>query len=167
MPLFPPRTMMFRSCNPWLSRSFATNKGIFVPSKAWPAVTKAGHSCKKCTSLDKNHFCIQHGHLGIKELVDKKSRGYFIPNKCWPAKTKKNEECKQCAKFTPGYFCHHHTAAPLASLTVSPLLTPSTRSPLLDSFSVMSPRRSPRFYEIAAFTTLATEFVAKTVSCSQ
>lgn len=146
------------------------NKGIFVPSKAWPAITQAGHECKKCIILEKNHFCLQHGHLGIKELVDKKSRGYFIPHKCWPAQTIKNEDCKQCAKFTPGYFCHHHTATPLFphSLELT-MVTPPSHPPLINRypFSFMSSNRSPRFYEIAAFTTLATEFVTKTVSCSQ
>lgn len=148
------------------AKSLTTNssKGIFVPTKAWPALTKAGHACKKCSALDKNHFCNQHFQHGIKELVDKKSMGTFIPNKCWPAQTKKNEDCKQCAKFTPGYFCHHHRAVPPASaLLIQP---PPIRRALSLPLS-LKVQRTPRFYEIAALTTLATEFVVKTVSCSQ
>lgn len=152
-------SLLSRSSQDFCVKCFSTNKGIFVPSKAWPAVTKAGHPCKICASQDKNHFCLQHGHLGIKELVDIKSRGYFVPNKCWPAKTAKNEDCKQCAKFTTGYFCHHHKTPPIVAKRPSP--PPLLRSMSLSSLAIM--HRSPRFYEIAAISVVATDFASKTI----
>ena len=141
-----------------LFNSFSTKKGIFVPSKAWPAVTKTGSNCKKCSSLEKNYFCFQHGHLGVKELIDKKSMGRYIPNKSWPAKTKKNEDCKQCLKFTPGFFCHHHKDVP--SIVINDKVSFPSHPPLLSTF------RTPRAYEIAAISTVASELLSKAASQS-
>lgn len=61
MLLFSRHQLYSRSAYFLFPKSFATtsttSKGIFVPTKAWPALTQAGHGlpCKKCTALEKNH----------------------------------------------------------------------------------------------------------------